>query len=245
MNGITRSSRGMPFTGRAEQDASIVGFPLEGEWAALRTPAHRIPSHGTDFLGQRYAYDFVRRTTRRAAPFGPSILAHSYGVARSESFAGWGAAVVAVEDGHVGAAMDGWPDHRYVNALATAFNLHVWRRFQPVRITRDDWRALAGNYVLVEGTSGASLYAHLQRRSIYVAPGDSVRGGERLGLVGNSGQSSMPHLHFHLMDRADGLTAQGRLCGFRTIERWNGESWVAGDEIPRRNERIRSASLLG
>ena len=34
-------------------DPVVVGFPLEGEWQAERTPAYRIPSHGTDALGQR------------------------------------------------------------------------------------------------------------------------------------------------------------------------------------------------
>ena len=41
-------------------DPVVVDFPLRGEWAAANTPAHRIPSHGTDMLGQRYAFDFVR-----------------------------------------------------------------------------------------------------------------------------------------------------------------------------------------
>jgi hypothetical protein len=38
----------------------VVDFPLDGEWLVERTPAHRIPSHGTDALGQRFAYDLVR-----------------------------------------------------------------------------------------------------------------------------------------------------------------------------------------
>ena len=39
----------------------VVDFPLRGEgWMAATTPAHRVPSHGTDMLGQRYAYDFVK-----------------------------------------------------------------------------------------------------------------------------------------------------------------------------------------
>ena len=31
-------------------DPVVVGFPLEGEWLVERTPAYRIPSHGTDAL---------------------------------------------------------------------------------------------------------------------------------------------------------------------------------------------------
>lgn len=40
--------------------AIVVDFPLRGEWTAYHTPAEKVPSHGTDQLGQRYAYDFVR-----------------------------------------------------------------------------------------------------------------------------------------------------------------------------------------
>jgi hypothetical protein len=46
-------------------DPVVVGFPLEGEWLAARTPAYRIPSHGTDALGLRFAYDLVRTDHRR------------------------------------------------------------------------------------------------------------------------------------------------------------------------------------
>jgi hypothetical protein len=39
-------------------NAFVVEFPLRGEWMSPTTPIKRIPSHGTDQLGQRYAYDF-------------------------------------------------------------------------------------------------------------------------------------------------------------------------------------------
>jgi hypothetical protein len=45
-------------------DPVVVEFPLRGEWSVERTPAYRIPSHGTDLLGQRYAYDLVRADHR-------------------------------------------------------------------------------------------------------------------------------------------------------------------------------------
>jgi len=40
-------------------DAIIVDFPLRGEWVAPNTPGSKVPSHGTDQLGQRYAFDFT------------------------------------------------------------------------------------------------------------------------------------------------------------------------------------------
>ena len=38
----------------------IIGFPLRGEWMAPNTPGKKIPSHGTDQLGERYAFDFLQ-----------------------------------------------------------------------------------------------------------------------------------------------------------------------------------------
>ncbi|GEM_PF-5659200 len=44
----------------AEIEPVAVRFPLSGEWCAVNTPGFKVPSHGTDQLGQRYAYDFFQ-----------------------------------------------------------------------------------------------------------------------------------------------------------------------------------------
>ena len=59
-------------------DPVVVDFPLRGEWAAANTPAHRIPSHGTDMLGQRYAFDFVRIDDRNGFHLHPAGTLRSY-----------------------------------------------------------------------------------------------------------------------------------------------------------------------
>ena len=67
---------------------------------------------------------------------------------------------------------------------------------------------VAGNYVIESLGSGRyALYAHLQPGSIRVRVGQRVSAGAALGLLGNSGNSGAPHLHFHLMD--DGATPLG------------------------------------
>ena len=43
-----------------DKDVLVIDFPLKGEWVAPNTPGDKIPSHGTDGLGQRYAYDFIQ-----------------------------------------------------------------------------------------------------------------------------------------------------------------------------------------
>lgn len=43
----------------------IMGFPLRGEWLSPNTPGTKIPSHGTNQLGTRYAYDFIQVDWKR------------------------------------------------------------------------------------------------------------------------------------------------------------------------------------
>jgi murein DD-endopeptidase MepM/ murein hydrolase activator NlpD len=53
------------------------------------------------------------------------------------------------------------------------------------------------------------LYAHLQSGSLKVKKGDKIKRGDVIGLVGNSGNTSAPHLHFHVMDGPSQLTSEG------------------------------------
>lgn len=56
-----------------------------------------------------------------------------------------------------------------------------------------------GNHVYIEHADGVETrYAHLYPGSITVNEGDSIQQGEMIGMVGNSGQSSGPHLHFEV-----------------------------------------------
>lgn len=65
-----------------------------------------------------------------------------------------------------------------------------------------------GNHVLIRHEGGElSLYSHLQKGSISVSAGDTVRAGQPIGRVGSSGSSWVPHLHFHVM--RDGIEGPG------------------------------------
>jgi murein DD-endopeptidase MepM/ murein hydrolase activator NlpD len=69
---------------------------------------------------------------------------------------------------------------------------------------------VAGNHVNLDlGRGVFAMYAHFQPGSIRVKVGDKVSRGQVLGLVGNSGNSSEPHLHFQLMDRNSPLDSEG------------------------------------
>ncbi|MCX6050478.1 MAG: LysM peptidoglycan-binding domain-containing M23 family metallopeptidase [Chloroflexi bacterium] len=59
------------------------------------------------------------------------------------------------------------------------------------------WNTGYGNYIIIDHGNGfTTLYAHLS--SVFVKPGENVARGEQIGLVGNTGHSTGPHLHFEI-----------------------------------------------
>lgn len=105
-----------------------------------------------------------------------------------------GVTVVAAAAGQVTLTHDGEPDR---NSVANGQN-----QWNVVQITHPD--------------GITSVYGHLRRGSILVAPGQHVTAGTPLGLVGSSGFSNWPHLHFEL--RRGGLP----------VDPWNGECQIRG-----------------
>ena len=58
-----------------------------------------------------------------------------------------------------------------------------------------------GNHVGIEVAPREYLFiGHLQPGTVAVSRGESVAAGQLLGRVGNSGNSSEPHVHLHLQD---------------------------------------------
>ena len=60
-----------------------------------------------------------------------------------------------------------------------------------------DTRRPAGNHVVIDTGTERIVLAHMRVGTVAVSDGDVVRTGDRLGEVGNSGNSSEPHLHIH------------------------------------------------
>ena len=219
--------------------AVIVDFPLRGErWVAVNTPGDRIPSHGTDMLGQRFAYDLLKVDGR-----GPGLRYHSAGLLRG-FFIGvptrvcyaWGAEIHAPFDGEIVRAADGVAERSWIHPLrepVLAFKNAV--TFKPERLP-----SVLGNHVIMRSGDVYAAFAHLARGSVAVTAGETVQNGDVLGRVGHTGNSTSPHLHFQLMDSVDPMHARGVPCAFRTYEVMRNGSWEKVENgIPHKVDRIR------
>lgn len=226
-----------------EPSPTIVDFPLRGEWVAAHTPAERVPSHGTDALGQRYAYDFLRieSTPRGWKFYRGSTLRYSLLGVRLENCYGWSAPIHAPFEGTVVASKDGWAERKTVWFLRDlAVVLKNALTFNPKKT--GDLRPVAGNHIVLKMKDKEvyAFFAHARCGSIRVRVGDEVRTGQHLADVGHSGNSTAPHLHFQLADRADVLEAQGLPCRFREYEALRNGEWAkVAEGIPARREFIR------
>lgn len=221
----------------------VVDFPLRGEWIAPNTPGTKIPSHGTNLLGERYAYDFVGIDSKASGMrfYRPSPIRYLiFGVPLQDCI-GWGRPIFSATDGIVVQAEDGWPERNPVHVVRDfAVMVKNARTFAANRTA--DLRQLSGNYILVESSDGYVLYAHAQTGSIKVRPGEIVVSGQELAKVGHSGNSTAPHLHFHLMDHHDPWKAQGLLCCFRDYEVFRDGAWyLVQNGIPKSTDRIRKS----
>jgi len=95
-----------------------------------------------------------------------------------------------------------------------------------------------GNTVIIKTVNNEYLFfAHFKQHSIQVKQGQKVKQGDLLGLCGNSGNSSEPHLHFHIQNVENMTIATGAKCYFENIM-VNGE--LKTDYSPIKNEKIKN-----
>lgn len=139
----------------------------EGVWYVAQGGGLSLVNHHYRDTKQRYSLDLVRLNSIGARRSGPSSSV--------ESYLAWESKVVAPVYGIVIEAVDGLPD---------------------MEIGQRDKENPAGNHVIVETIGYVRLYlCHLKRGSIKVREGDWVNAGQVLAEVGNSGNTSEPHLH--------------------------------------------------
>lgn len=194
-----------------------LSLPFAGLWLAGNSPARRVPSHGTDRFGTRYAIDFIGVDDRHRTA-GTRDWRTFLATEPPERFFAFGQTILAPRSGTVADVHDAELDHEGRRAQLA---LVPYALGQAGRV-RQGVGAIAGNYVTIALPEGGSFVflAHLQAGSIRVSVGQEVAEGQHIANCGNSGNSTQPHLHMQVMDSADPSVARGVPMAFRRFREW-------------------------
>lgn len=212
-------------------------LPLTGEAIIVRGPGDRVPSHGTHYLAQTFAYDICGATQTGEILPTQLLLPYVLSSVRAEDCAGWQRPVLAPLTGEIVELANSREDALRISLVGGLVRTKIIARW-----THASPRDLLGNYVIIRGQNSAVLIAHLRKSSICVQAGDRVRAGDRLGSLGNSGNSSFPHVHIQAMDTHHLSRAKGMPLGFRCYEEWSGAAWSFREHgLPRRGTVVRRA----
>jgi murein DD-endopeptidase MepM/ murein hydrolase activator NlpD len=153
-------------------NAATFRLPFDGLWYTFWGGPDVLHNYHVNAAPQRHAYDFL--IWKDGSTFSGD------GTQKTDYYA-YGQPVLAPVDGTVFAVVDGLPE------------------VQPQVET--DSENPAGNHVVIQVAEGEYLFlAHMQPGSILVSEGDTVQAGQPIGLTGNSGNTSEPHIHIHMQD---------------------------------------------
>jgi murein DD-endopeptidase MepM/ murein hydrolase activator NlpD len=191
-NETVRQSLEIPVANYIQKTKLI--FPLKG--AFIVAAGHDFNEEHKSEWSQQYAYDILA--------LGPHYEIVRTNGETNEDFYAWGREIIAPADGTIVYSRNDIQDNPRPDVVQTNVFLKMP---EPV------W-AIAGNVVVIDHGNGEfSLLAHMQKGSVRVKAGDKVKQGQVLGLLGNSGNSDGPHLHYQLMAggvlyRNDGLPSR-------------------------------------
>jgi murein DD-endopeptidase MepM/ murein hydrolase activator NlpD len=175
------------------QPVVVIGPPLRGAryisadscCDATRHTRAALPVNGGVWIAQRFAVDWEQLDDEGRVYRGVATEVASYNI--------YGKDVLAVADAKVASVIDNLP-----NQVPGKMPTNI-----PIE------QADGNSIVLDLGFGRYALYAHLKPGSIKVRAGDTVKLGQTIALVGNSGNTLEPHLHFHVMNHASPLASNG------------------------------------
>ena len=147
-------------------------LPFKGEWFVVWGGDTSEQNQHRDAPNQRFAFDILKTDEKGAT--------HKGGGTKNEDYYAFGQDIIAPADGAVVYVVDGVQDNK------------------PGEMNR---MYVPGNLVVIKHSEGEySLFAHFKQNSIRFKLGDKVTQGQTIGLCGNSGNSSEPHLHFQIQN---------------------------------------------
>ena len=190
-------------------------LPFRGEWYVFWGGDNEKVNHHVAVKGQRRAADLVIK--------GPDDSSHKGSGQRNEDYYAYGKEILAAAAGKVVTAIDGVPD----NGPGSM----------------NPFCAVGNCLIIDQGQNEYAVYAHLQPGSLRVHRGDEVQQDQVIGLCGNSGNTSEPHLHFHLQDNAVLQDGAGITPYFTNVKCRRGDATLTDAEYTfLQGDRIESTS---
>jgi len=190
-----------------ERNTSKLRLPFNEEWTVLWGGDSKEENYHVIEKSQKNAFDFVITNKNGKS--------YTNDGTKNEDFYAFGKTIVAAADGEVVLVVDGVKDNKPGQA-------------NPLFVP--------GNTVIIKTNHDEYLfYAHFKQHSILVKQGQQVKQGDVLGLCGNSGNSTEPHIHFHIQNVENSINATGIKAFFEEI-RVNGAiqndySLVKSDQV--------------
>ncbi len=200
----------------------ILGPPVgRGNWAAVWDPSwqrgHRrvlFQVQGKERIPGRFAIDFIRLEDQGKYSDGDEDVVSNW--------LGYGSEILAVADGTVASVQTDFTE-------SSTLSQHP--SYPAEKAT--------GNYISIDiGNGQYAFYEHLKPESIRVRVGQKVKKGDVIASLGFTGQSTGPHLHFHVADTDSPLGAEGIPFVFEHFEflgsypdfsRFGKEKWAPAD----------------
>lgn len=158
-----------------QSSSSLVLAPLfKGDWYVLNGGNSVLINHHHFAGSQKYALDIL---------LPEDCVLPVKQVTELRDYSSFGESLYSPVDGNVIAAENSLPD---------------------LEVGKMDRKNLAGNHIVIKTDNDLFLLmAHLQKNSVLVSIGERVRTGQKLAKIGNSGNTTQPHLHLHAMTGAN------------------------------------------
>jgi murein DD-endopeptidase MepM/ murein hydrolase activator NlpD len=192
-----------------ERNITKLKLPFKEEWTVMWGGDSKEVNYHVDNNAQKNAFDFVITDVRG--------LTYRTNGQKNEDYYAFGKELLTPCEGEIVLVVDGIKDNKPGELNPTY---------------------VPGNTVIIKTNKNEYLFfAHFKQNSIRVKQGQPVVMGQVLGLCGNSGNSSEPHLHFHIQNVEDINIATGVKCYFDDIT-VNGKS--NPDYSPIKSEKIKN-----
>lgn len=185
-----------------EKDSYIINLPVKGIWIAGHAGGTEIVNYHCAHTSQLYAMDIMKVNDNGRIFTGSGNELTDFYTMNEKIYSPVNGTIVTV--------VDGLPNAKVSSTTTNPDNP-------------------AGNHVVIQFEQDRYIFlAHLNKGSVQVKAGDRIKTGDLIGHAGNSGNTTMPHLHMHIQDRPtiDYSGETGFPYRFRSIQRKRWMNWV-------------------